>query len=518
MRKARELRRRLLKGVSTLGMAFGLFLVVFSMTAFISYAAAQAKVISPSGAKIRKEASVESEMIGGAEKDKILEVLSQVQGSDGNTWYQIKNGSVTGYVRYDLVEVTGEIGGGEPAGEGGEGGGEGGGDASGAPIDVIAVNPVGATVGGEAVEIRASASMDGQVLGTVPDQTAITVSGYTPDATGVIWYQASYIDGEAQVDGFIISDYVALSEELVPVGQEPAPEETPEQPPQQEQKRYDTVLNNGEWLLVDYETDASKGYPVEKLLSSVGDNAQLYQESEAKVKNQKIIIIVLIFLLVGAVAGIAFLVFKIRDMADSAYYSEVENETLKRKNASKSQGGSQKVMHTVGTEKPASRTAGISQTTRLVGGASQSPRRTTVSPDQRTSAGTQGTRTAGTSQRPVGTSGQRPAGSPQGQRPVGASGQRPVGSAQGTRTAGTSQGQRPVGSLGQRPAGGMQGQRSAAPGQTARRPEGQAPQGARPVQPKPSAPSKPQPKNFMADGDEDEFEFEFLNYDGDDEQ
>ncbi len=509
MRKAKELRGRLLGGVLAFALAIGMFAIGFYGISLTGYAAGQAKVTAPTGAKIRESADTTSTMVGGAEKDKVLTVIGQTQGADGYTWYQVQvNETTTGYVRADLVDVSGDI----PAGTTGTGTGTGAGDGEGAgggetapPVEVSQVNPVSATVVGESVEIRDTASLTGQVLGTVPGSTAITVTGYVTDADNTTWYQVNYISGESQVSGFLMADSCNLSEPLTALGQEP-PVQEPVATPEPEPAKYSVVEKDGKWLLVDNENDPGKGLPIEQLLENNQKYGDLYTKSEANVKRQKIIIIVLVFLLVAAVAGIAFLVFKIRDMMDSAYFNEVESETLRRKNTSGGAGKQKPAMHTVGPREQQSRTAGTrpaGTTQRSAGSAVQR----TVSPTGQRSVGAE-QRMSSTGQRMSG-SGTRPAGSGQGTRPAG---QRSVGAGQGARPVGNPESQRSARTV-QR-AGGTQGQRPMGTSQGTRRPEGvqqRAPQGARPGQ----STQKAQPKNFMTD--DDEFEFEFLNYDGDEE-
>ena len=110
MRRANELRRRLLGGVLAFALAIGIFAAGFCGTPLTGHAAGQAKVTASTGAKIRESADTASTMVGGAEKDKVLTVLGQTQGADGYTWYQVQvNDTTTGYVRSDLVEVSGDI-------------------------------------------------------------------------------------------------------------------------------------------------------------------------------------------------------------------------------------------------------------------------------------------------------------------------------------------------------------------------------------------------------------------------
>lgn len=510
MKNRNGMRYRVLLRMAALVLGLGIFGWGFVMTGMVSHAETQVKVTSPKGANIRKEASASSDRVGGAENGNVLPVLSQVQGSDGNTWYQVKSGDVTGYIRADLVEVS-EGGTSAPA-EGGETGSEGGGEQT-PPPTVTAVNPVSATVSQESGKIRDSASSDGQILQEVPIETALTVTGIATDADGRDWYQVSFTSGESQVEGFIRYDYVTLAGELVPItGEPPAPEEPSEPEPEEEPKPYDTLMQDGAWLLVDYTLPEPKGYPILELFESVTGNQEAYQESEKTVKSQKIIIIVLVFALVAAAAGIAFLVFKIRDMMDSAYFNEVEKETLKKKTTAGK--GARRAMPTVGEEKAPDRAQG----------ASQRPRPT----------GAQGTRPAGAtqSQRPAGVPQGQRSGNPQGQRPSGVpagqrtpvQGQRPMSAAPGQRAGGNPQGQRPAGVQGTRPAGAPQGRPAGAvagqrpAGATAgQRPAGSPQRGqggqqtARPVRPAQAPPQKTQPKNFLAD--DEEYDNEFLNYD-----
>lgn len=530
MKKADRIRNGLLTGVIALVLGLGIFGWGFTQASLVSHAESQAKVTAPKGANIRKEASTSSEKAGGAENGEVLTIISQVQGGDGNTWYQVKKGDITGYIRSDLVEVSeGSV----PA-EGGEGGNEGGGTA--APTDIMAVNPMNATVSGDSGKIRDSASSEGQIIAEVPAETSLTVTGQATDADGRTWYQVNFLSGETQVEGFIRYDYVTLAGELTPLTETPAAPEEPAEPtqaPAEETKPYDTLQQDGAWLLVDYTGTEPKAYSISKLFSSVEGNADLIIESEKTVKNQKIIIIILVFLLVAAAAGIAFLVFKVRDMMDSAYFNEVEKETMRKKKSSGDRNG-QRSARSAGQERASERPAGARSS-----GYSQGQR---PSGGQGERTGSQGQRPAGSGQRPSGASqGQRSAGSGQGTRPAGTSqGQRPAGTAQGARPAGTSQGQRPVrpmqeprsiGADGPRPMGTSQssagrGQAGAQPG--ARRPAGApqgsgkttepaqrsgAPQSSRPTRPAPAAPQKSQSRNFMAEDDDDDFEHEFLNYD-----
>lgn len=492
MRKAGKVRVRqgIWKGVLMLAlvMLIGLFGDGF---AIVSHAKSQGRVTAAS-VNIRKEPSTSSEVVGSTEKDKIIDINNQVTGSDGKIWYQtFVNSETLGYIRSDLVEI---IDGGtpptvtppEPTSDGTTT------PSTTTPSgSVEALNPVSATVkGGNSVRIRSGASTSSDIVTIVSNGLVLTVKGRSSDSSGKVWYQVSFSDNGSEVEGFIREDFVTVSGELTPYVEEPAVDDPPvddepdpvEPEPVDNTKDIDTKLIDGEWYLLDY--GQNKQYKIQDLFDSADVNANAYKDEHKKAETEKVIIIILIFLLVAAASGIAMLVFKIKDMSDDAYFNQVERETLRRRGEARTQGGTQKVMHTVGTDKSASgRPAGTKP-----GGALQG-------------------------QKPTGA---RPAGSQQGQKPAG---ERPVGA----RPAGTPQGQKPAG---ERPAGGSQGQKPAGE-RHGGAPQGQKPAGERPAdarQGQSASAQKPaqgqqgwKSKNFMSE-DDDEFEFGFLNYDGTEEK
>lgn len=520
-------RRYLLAGVVTMGMVLllALFAERFSI---VSHAESAAKVIAAS-ANIRKEPNPSSETIGSTEKDKVISIKSQVQGTDGYTWYEVYvNADTLGYIRSDLVQIT--DGTTPPSGTAPSA-------STPAPpaanpdtstsvpdeplADVTAVNPASASVtGGESVRIRQNASTTSRIVETVKSGMALTITGTANGSDGKVWYQVTFLNNGAEVTGFIRSDFTTVKpEELTAYTEEPPAEpENPEQEPPTEPEDsgaapaegFGTLLQDGDWMLVDYEgkyTDnPGEGFSIKTLVEGFKQNATLFQESEKTVKNQKIIIILLVILLVGAAAAITLLIFKVKDMSDAQYFNEVENETLKRR-GTRPQGGGQKVTQTAGREKQGGRPAAGARA-----GAAQGQR----PQGSRPAGAAQGQKSQG--QRPAGS---RPAGASQGARPGGAQGQQAQAAQSQQRPA--SQGARPAGAQGQQAQAAQSQQRPAAQGarpagapQGQQRPaaQGQRPQGNRPAQNQQSPGW--QSKNFMAD--EDEFEFEFLNYDGDDQK
>lgn len=466
--------------------------------AFVSHAESAAKVTA-SSAKIRKSADASSEVIGSAEKDKTISIKSQTTGGDGYTWYEVYvDANTLGYIRSDLVSITD---GSTPPSSSNTTTSTTTNTATPAPavnetpVEVAAVEPLSATVtGGQSVRVRSNASTTSQIVTTAENGTALTVTGQATGTDGNTWYQVSFISNNTEVTGFIRSDYVALSGELqAPSATQPAEQPTEDQTAGDTQtisKDWDTQLQGDSWYLLDMA--GQKQYKIDDLFHSIDQiteiNAQ-YDTNQKKINSQKIVIIIMVILLVGSIAAITLLIFKIKDMMDAADFSDAEEEVARRRvdrpktgrgqgtrpapQGSRGQGG-QKVMHEVGAEKrPAGRPA---------------------------------------------PQGGRPA--PQGQRPAGQQ-VRPGAPQAGQNARPAKPGEGRPASQGQRP-GTPQNGRPAPQGQKAPAPQNgrPAPQVDRPAKPAQNNGGQQDPgwksKNFMSD--DDEFEFEFLNWDGEEEQ
>lgn len=493
-----QVRQRFMEGIVTLALV--MMIVLFGNgLAIVSHAQSQGRVTATS-ANIRKEPSSSSEVVGSTLKDKIITINSQVQGSDGHIWYQtFVNSETLGYIRSDLVEI---IDGSTPTTT--TPGTTTVPENPTVPGELEALNPVSATVkGGNSVRIRSTATdSEDNIVKTVANGLVVTVTGRATDSKGKVWFQVTTSDNGVDVTGFIREDFVTVEGELTPYV-DPTPVDPPaddpgvtDPEPPAPSKDYDTALIDGEWYLQDF--GKNEQHKISLLFETAESNSEAYKAEHKKAETEKIVIIILVFLLVAAASGIAMLIFKIKDMSDDAYFNQVERETLRRRGETRQQGASRKVMHTVGGEKAV---PGKPGGTRPAGSQGARPAGTTQG--QRPAGGVQGSRPSGTSQgvRPSGAAqGQRPGGSIQGNRSSGIpQGQRSGGNAQGARPSGASQGQRPAG---QRPSDSARGSRPAEGRQSA--------SGQKPVQ-------GWQSKNFMSEED-DEFEFGFLNYDGAEEK
>lgn len=458
-----------------------------SVNSFVSLAESAGK-ITASSAKIRKEPSTTSETVGSAVQDAKVSVTGQITGSDGYTWYKVVvDGGTVGYIRSDLMEITD---GSTPASVVAPSTTTTATPTTSTPdeqlVEVAELEPVSASVKGSSpVRVRQNASTTSRIVTNAEGGMALTVIGQATGKDNKEWYLVQFIANGSEVNGFIRADYVNVSGELVPAGsvvEEPV-EEQPAEPeePKETIKAWDTYYTeeDSKWHLVDNTTNNS--YDIAQIFSSVEANTKTLQDTLKENKTQQVIIVIMVILIVVLATAVSLLFFKMKDLADAAYYNEVEQETMRRRTAdrpvSKGQNSS-KTMKTVGAE----------------GGKSSAGQRPTGSQNGKRPAGGQGTRPAGTQngQRPAGSQGSRPAGQhpagsqgsrPASQRPAGSQGSRPAGE----RPTGAQGGQRPAGSQGGRPASqrpaGSQGSRPAstrpAGAQSSQRPAGS--QGARPA-------------------------------------
>ncbi len=509
-------------GTSLFALAFALWLLVEGL-ASVSLATSAGKVTAR-GANIREEASVTSTAVGSTKENDKIEILGQTVGADGKVWYQIYvNGTATGFIRSDLVEITD---GSTPPSI------EGTGTATTTPnpstgtsagtVEAEQVSPVGGKVSGSnKVRVRTSPSTanNNNILTSVNSGTEVTVVARADGADNKVWYQIKFTADNKEIIGYIRSDYVTLSGELKPLSEvqvTPSPEPVqPSEPPKTEEpdqkKRYETKLINEKWYILDY--NINKQFEIDKLFSAADEYKKLYEEEHGKVGAQKVWLFILGFLALGFLGCAAYLVYRLKEYKESAFIASIERNTVssrartaeRPRNGGSRPSGDRPVIRegvdsqrTGGQRPQGQRPAGGQGGQRPAGDQGQRPEN--VQGGQRP-AGSQGV------QRPVNAQGgQRPAGAQGVRRPAGSQGvQRPVNAQGGQRPAGAQGVQRPVGTQGgQRPAGAPSQRPAAAPERRAVRPQNTA-----------SSANRGKSVNFMSD--EDDVDFEVLNWDGDEE-
>ncbi len=496
-------------GMLTLVLAvlLGIMVNVFST---VSYAATGR--ITARSVNIRKEPSTNSEVVGSTAAGNTVTVNSQVVGSDNMTWYQVVvDANTVGYIREDLISVSGTV----PN--------EGGGSAPettlpeiNPSVPVTDVQPLSANVtGSEAVRVRTDAvEAADNIITQLSSGTEVTVDGYATGTDGEIWYRVAFFQDEVVVKGFVRNDYITLNGSLTP-----ADDSTPGTPSNSSDdgnqstgvKDFDTSYapddtgTNVWWLLVraDGENYQKGKYKIEDLLSRDAVIAEEYPSLNSAVKNQKIVIIVLAILLVLAVIAATLFFFRMKDVADEAYFSAVEKKTMQERSAARSERG---------------RTAQAApkRTTQTAGSIGKSVKPGTAARPQsgvgqRPTVAVKPTQAGNGQSKPVGQAGQPRQAAPA--RPAA-----PNGQVKQTATPQNAQARAVRPAAGQA-APARQGTVSGQTRSAASAKEGAQPQ-SKPQQKPVQSAAKPaqQNENWKAKNfaeDDDEFNFEFLHWDGD---
>lgn len=504
MRYMKEERNR---WVQKIGMAFAAFFCM-AVLALLPYREVLANVqgtVTASSANIRASADVNSTALASVLQGNTVEIIEEVTGADNQKWYKVViDADSTGYIRADLVKKgegtvpTGTLTPSTPAPA-----------ASSAPSTpntnvtvntegVVEVQPVSASVTNDQVRVRADSSTSSSIVTTVRQSVVLTVHGTKAGNNNDTWYYVSFLMDNNEVTGFVRSDFVTLSGDLVPPEEAPAetvpdtpaePVETPSQI-----KAYETLEVDGVWYLLD--NGAGEQYQLSKLFSASDQNATELDNAQKKIKRQNGILIFLCILLVVLVLAVTVLIFKIRDMSEDDGFDLAFRRSSGPGSGSARPANARPVnSRPAGTSRPSgtrpagSRPAG--QSSRPVG---------------------QGT---GTASRPGGSSsgGARPAQGSGGNRPVG-QGSRPAGSrpvSQGANGVNRSEGSRPAGQNSS-PVSHTAAERAA---EERLERQAQADVEARNIEKNMASNPARQSKNFLSD--DDEFEFEFLNWDGEEE-
>ncbi len=460
----------------------------FAMTA---HAATTAKAIN--NAKIRQEPSTSSTQVGSVESGASLSIERQTTGDDGYTWYEVYvDSSTIGYIRSDLVSITDGTTptsftwSAEDTSTTDTASSESTTTATSTTdsgIVITQVNAISATVtGSSAVRVRSDASTTGQILTTAAEGLVVTVTGVATGDDGNTWYQVSFTDSGSSYTGFIRSDYLSLSGDLeeVTISQETTEDATDEETQDDAaesassattvNKDYETQLDNDTWYLVD--NVESVRYSISEIFAFVdnnGDQIQALEEENQKLTNKNRILLVILVLAIGFLgAAVVFLILKIKDMNDAAYFNQVEQETLQKRKNAKEAGAAAAAAKSQGAQrKQASAQGQAQQRPQSAQSAQRRPQQATgeqrvaTQPRSSQSAVSQKTKVVATSQ----------------------TAQSAQSAQQARQQAAAAQQSKTV-----------QPRSSAAP----------AAQSAKPVS---------KPKNFMAE-DDDELEFEFLNWDG----
>lgn len=318
---------------------------MFGISAFSSFAA-EGKVTAET-AKIRSQASTESEVVGSTVKGKTIDILEAVKDSSGTVWYKVSvaEGGY-GYIRSDLVETSETI---EVSSNAGST------QTTAQPAETVptSIGEQPATIrSGNNVNIRSGASTQHKVVVSLPGGTAITLIGEANDSAGNKWYQLSCNYNGRTVEGYVRSDLISIgaaaeggqeteaegmegedpqpAEGESPGEQEGAPEEGSAEPVQtDEYNEYEVVYTANKAGEYDYylfmNADGTM-VKVSELLNATATAKESIQKMQSQIDNEKIIIIILAVVIVLLFIVITVLLIKIRALYYEDYEEEEEEE------------------------------------------------------------------------------------------------------------------------------------------------------------------------------------------------
>lgn len=337
----------LVKGLA--GLAVVIF--VFCATTFTSLAAKG--TITAETAKIRKETSTDSEVVGSTVKGKNIDILEAVKDSAGTVWYKVSvaDGGY-GYIRSDLVQTDETI---QVTASSSTSTSQSTGTTTASeekPAETVptSIGEQQAAVKSDgSVRIRSGASTKHDTVASLPGGTTITLIGEANDNAGNKWYQMTCNYNNKTIEGYIRSDLIEIgaaagnsegteetgenAEGEMPEGtegemaEEPQ-EEVPEEPVP-ENNDYEIVYTQndvGEYEYYLYDNINGTRQKLNELLTAVGAANENTLKLQDQVDKEKIIIIILAVVIVILFIVLTILLFKIRDLSYDYEYEEEEEE------------------------------------------------------------------------------------------------------------------------------------------------------------------------------------------------
>lgn len=314
-------------------------------------------IVSTAAAKVRKEPSTSSDVVGSVLKGSSVLITDEVTDSSGSKWYKVSFENSTGYIRSDLLikgavttattqTVTAQTTSSKPA-----------------ATSVTKIAETKAYVNYKSVVVRQGASTDHEILGSVVENTPVIITGEANGSNGRKWYQIRYTNQSGrEVVGFVRGDLLTVGDpptapvaEETPAESEPAPEEggealegeetpaeggeevpveTPVETPVPEvpevKPDYEMVFTQNdegveEWFLYDNINGTRQALSNLYAAAEAGAS-KAEEEDEGELSTQKIIIIVLGALTAILAVTVVILLFKIKDAYSDEYDDEDDDD------------------------------------------------------------------------------------------------------------------------------------------------------------------------------------------------
>lgn len=343
-----------IKGFAACAIAAG----IFWMTAFTALAAEGE--ITAETAKIRAQASTDSEVVASTVKGKKVDLIESVKDSAGVTWYKVPiAGGGYGYIRGDLVKASGEVPAASTSSQA-----EQPTESTSQPAETVptSIGEQAAVIQCETnAKIRSGASTSHSVVTSLPNGTSITLIGEANDNAGNKWYQLKADYNNRTIEGYVRSDLIAIGaqggdnssegegggeapaegenseggEGENPEGEGQAPEETePEPEPEQDNSHMDYEIRwaknqdneDYDYFLYDNTTETGTRMRLSEVLNAATGSSAYTQKLQDQIDKNKIIIIILAAVIVLLFVIITIMIFKIRSLYYEDYDEDEEEE------------------------------------------------------------------------------------------------------------------------------------------------------------------------------------------------
>lgn len=303
------------------GIAVAAGVLVLSAT---SAMAATTKVTADE-CRVRQSASTSAEVAFTVKQGTELEILSKTEPGDGYTWYEVKNGGDTGFIRSDLVETpSGDDSAADPAAGTSE---SSAGDESAPSTGTNPSQAIAAVVTADTVTVRSGASTSTSKAGSAKSGQELSISGEAMDADGYTWYQVSFVADDKAVEGFIRSDFLEVTQFAEPEAEEAPVEEESVEPISAPviNDDYEVVYEANsegvdEWFLYDHIKGTKQS--INNIYAVMQQSQQYADEDNSQIGTLKIVIIVMAVLLIGLIVAVVILLLKLRDTYED--YTEMD--------------------------------------------------------------------------------------------------------------------------------------------------------------------------------------------------
>ncbi len=288
--------------------------------------------------RVRASASTSADVAFTVKRGTELEILSKTEPGDGYTWYEVKNGGDTGFIRSDLVEApSGDDAAADPAAATSEGSA---GDESSPSTGTSPSQAIAGVVSADTVTVRSGASTSTSKAGSAKSGQEVSITGEAMDADGYTWYQVSFVADDKGVEGFIRSDFLEVTQFAEPEAEESEVVDEPEAvsaPAPTYSDDYEVVYEANsegvdEWFLYDHIKGTKQS--INNIYAVMQQSQQYADEDNSQIGILKIVIIVMAVLLIGLIVAVVVLLLKLRDnyedygeMDESEYEDDYEEES-----------------------------------------------------------------------------------------------------------------------------------------------------------------------------------------------